>query len=541
MSDLLFAARDTPVVDTQLRRLRNLAPLAMLWIATAVLLRDTFAGMWRIWSSSDTYVHGFVVLPITVWLLWRRRAEILATPLRPAPTALIAVIAALLAWLAGSIVSADVVTHAAVITALIATCALVGGWALVRSMAFPLAFMYFAVPIGEGLVPHLMELTADVATFGLQVFGVPVFRQGMLISTPSGDFAVERACSGIRYLTATLMVGTLFAYLFYRSAGRRILFVAICVIVPVIANALRALGIILLAYATDNRVATGVDHIIYGWVFFAAVLLGLLALGRAWSESDAESAREVPGISADAAPRWAAMWFWSGVVCVAVVGVSYAATTADRQLAERAADHNLVAAVPISQAGWRGPFVAEPQAQAQFANAVASQVVSYAGPGGNVELAVYRFAAERAGSELWQPAHQLFDASQWRWLTEETRWVELAADVRLAVSETIVRRGRDERVIWSWRTMSGRVVRNASDAKLQALRDLLRHGPGTSAAILLSAPADGSYEVAHRLLHDFTVNHYTQLTACVSDNSQLTDGCIHSGHRPELASRNNPP
>jgi EpsI family protein len=323
----------------------------------------------------------------------------------------------------------------------------------------------------------------------------------------------------------------------YRANVRRLLFVALCLIVPVIANALRALGIILLAYATDHRVATGVDHVIYGWIFFGVVMVGLLAIGRAWREPDSAPVDEAAGGPSAAAPQQAEMWLWSGIAGVAMAGASYAATGTDRWLTERAAVQSLMAAVPTSQSAWRGPLVTEPETQARFATAVARQVASYIGPHGSVELAVFRFAVERTGSELWQSGHQLFDASRWRWLSEETRWVELADDARLPVTETIVRRGRDERVIWSWRIMSGQVVRSASRAKLQALRDVLRHGSGASAAILLSASAEGSYEAAQQRLHDFTVKHYTGLVACLSDNAELADGCAHAAPGSESASR----
>jgi EpsI family protein len=86
------------------------------------------------------------------------------------------------------------------------------------------------------------------------------------------------------------MVGTLYAYLMYRSNRRRIVFMGVSLLIPLLANWVRAYLIVLLGHLSDNRVATGVDHLIYGWLFFGLVIFLLFAAGLRWSEPPA-----VPG------------------------------------------------------------------------------------------------------------------------------------------------------------------------------------------------------------------------------------------------------
>src|SRR5581483_10479464 len=76
----------------------------------------------------------------------------------------------------------------------------------------------------------------------------------------------------------------LFAEQMYRSWWRRVLFVFLSVAVPVFANGFRALGIVLIGHWTEMRYATGVDHIVYGWVLFSMVLLGLMWIGMRFRE-----------------------------------------------------------------------------------------------------------------------------------------------------------------------------------------------------------------------------------------------------------------
>ena len=141
---------------------------------------------------------------------------------------------------------------------------------MARVLAFPLAFLFFAVPFGEIFVPTLIDWTADFTVAALRFSGVPVYREGNHFVIPTGRWSVVEACSGVRYLIASLMVGTLYAAIAYRSARRRACFIVAAILVPIVANWLRAYMIVMLGHLSNNRLATGVDHIIYGWMFFGS-------------------------------------------------------------------------------------------------------------------------------------------------------------------------------------------------------------------------------------------------------------------------------
>jgi EpsI family protein len=115
-----------------------------------------------------------------------------------------------------------------------------------------------------------------------------VYREGLQFVIPSGNWSVIEACSGVRYLIASLTVGTLFAYLNYQSTKRRVLFIIVSIIVPVAANWLRAYIIVLLGHVSGNKLAAGVDHLIYGWLFFGVVIMLMFMIGARWSEPEPE-------------------------------------------------------------------------------------------------------------------------------------------------------------------------------------------------------------------------------------------------------------
>lgn len=257
------------------------AALALFALAL-VLYHATFASMVELWLNSDTFAHGAIVFPVSAWLAWRRRAE-LAAVVPGASLVGVAVLAVLAAvWLAAQLAGVRVAEQLAVVAMIPAIVLAVLGPRALAVLAFPLGFLVFAVPFGEGLIPTLMEFTADFTVRALELTGIPVFRDGLHFSIPSGDFEVAQACSGIRYLIASVALGTLYAQLTYRALWRRALFIALAIVVPLVANGVRAWLIVMIAHWSDMRLAVGVDHLVYGWLFFGLVMFALFWAGLAF-------------------------------------------------------------------------------------------------------------------------------------------------------------------------------------------------------------------------------------------------------------------
>jgi exosortase A len=260
--------------------------LALAWLL--VWYASTATGIVAIWWRSATFTHGFVVPPITLWLIWRQRRALAGMRPRPALAWLAVLVAAGLAWLVGNLTAINALKQLAFVTMLISVVPIVLGTEIGRRLSFPLGFLYFAVPIGEFLLPRLMEWTADFTILAVRLSGVPIYREGLHFVIPSGRWSIVEACSGIRYLIASIMVGTLYAYCSYRTWSRRFAFVAVSVAVPIVANWLRAYMIVMIGHLSNNRFAVGVDHILYGWIFFGVVMFLMFAVGSRWRESPAQ-------------------------------------------------------------------------------------------------------------------------------------------------------------------------------------------------------------------------------------------------------------
>jgi exosortase A len=239
-----------------------------------------------IWIMSDIFNHCLFVLPGAFYLVYLKRAELDIADVKPNYLVLVLCTGSLTLYAIGLAGDVQLFMHVATFTFLpLSIWAFVGNQ-LALKILFPLVFILFCIPIGEELIPALQEVTADLSMVMLNWTGIPIYRSGLYIEIPQGRFLVAEACSGISFFIASIVIGSLYAYLNMRSAKRRILFMTISILFPIIANAIRVFGIILTGYLSNMEHAVGADHLIYGWVFFSLVIICLLGIGELIREKE---------------------------------------------------------------------------------------------------------------------------------------------------------------------------------------------------------------------------------------------------------------
>ena len=266
---------------------RAFAAILIVELALIGLYFDTAQAMVEIWWRSETFNHAILVPPITLWLIWEKRHAVARETPRPTLWLALPFVVITFGWLLGELAAVNAATQFALVGLMVLAVPLVIGIAAARRIAFPLCFLFFAVPFGEFVMPKLMEWTAMFTVAGLRASGIPVYQEGLHFVIPSGRWSVVEACSGVRYLIASIVVGTLYAYLNYQSLKRRLIFVGFSILVPLVANWLRAYMIVMLGHYSGNTLAVGVDHLIYGWVFFGIVIMIMFAIGMRWREHEA--------------------------------------------------------------------------------------------------------------------------------------------------------------------------------------------------------------------------------------------------------------
>ncbi|WP_371195033.1 exosortase A [Glaciecola sp. SC05] len=255
--------------------------ITVLW---ALLVYEALYSAAVIWIGNEIFNHCALVIPASIYLIWERRKEIDWASASSSNLALFFLFGQLLLFLLGVAGDIQLFQHVAIFAMLPTLFWCFVGNKVAWQLKFPLLFVLFAVPVGEELVPFLQEITADISVYMLQLSGIPLFRSGLFIEIPQGKFLVAEACSGVSFLIASIVIGNLYAYMNLKTMRRRVFFVLLSVAVPILANAVRVYGIILVGYWSDMEHAVGADHLIYGWFFFAFVIVLLLAIGE-WIRS----------------------------------------------------------------------------------------------------------------------------------------------------------------------------------------------------------------------------------------------------------------
>jgi len=273
-----------------------LIQLGIAVLGLLVLFRDDWATMARQWWNISTYNHVLLVPIIVGWLVWQRRADLAGlTPKAWWPGLVLAGGAALF-WVLGAFADLTTARQLGVVALLIGTVLAILGPKIGAGLAFPLGYLLFLVPVGDEIVPALQMITATITIALVRMSSIPAVIDGVFIDTPAGLFEVAEACSGVKFLVAMVAFGVLVANLCFVSWRRRMLFMATCVIAPVLANGVRAWATVYAAQIWGAEAAAGFDHIVYGWFFFATVM-GLILFGS-WRFFDRDA--EAPMINAAA-------------------------------------------------------------------------------------------------------------------------------------------------------------------------------------------------------------------------------------------------
>jgi exosortase len=179
------------------------------------------------------------------------------------------------------------------------------GYRAWRAAIFPLLFLLLMVPLPEPVLDrtiYLLQVGSTSLSFWLfKLVGVPVFRQGFLLSVPGQTIEVAKACSGIRSSIALLITCLLAAHLFLRTPWKILLFIVLVFPVSIVKNAIRIVTLTLLGVYVDPSFLRGSLHHDGGFVFFLLALALLFPVLLLLQKSEPQRPPPSAAIPADPA------------------------------------------------------------------------------------------------------------------------------------------------------------------------------------------------------------------------------------------------
>ncbi len=479
---------------------RAVALFAIILLLQIAVYYQSYWSMVETWWRSETFAHGFLIFPISLYLIWSRRKHLSGIPIQTDYRALPLLAGCGFVWLLASLADVLVIEQLATVAMIPLLVWAILGIEIVWALAFPLAYMLFAVPAGEFLVPPMMEFTADFTVAAIQLTGIPVFREGLFFTLPSGSWSVVEACSGVRYIIASLTLGCLYAYLTYRSYWRRAGFILLSIMVPIIANGLRAYMIVMIGHLSSMKLATGVDHLIYGWLWFGVVMFLMFWVGSWWRDNQTEEDYR-PGTEGDRSPGGQTRGLSLGMT-VALVFLWPAWAYA---IGQRTANTGFTLTAPQVE-GWHRKVTDEVSWQPHYVAPSQLVMQTYRNEADHLGLVLAYYENQRQGNELISAQNVLLPSSnkQWRQSGPLNHYRPELGEANIQVVETQIRSANQELLVWRWNIINGVHTTNDYYGKLIEAWSQLKGESRRGMGVVLYSPLTGNEpESARRVLRTF--------------------------------------
>jgi exosortase A len=453
----------TPVGATERAWRIHGALLGALVLLILVAFRHDVAEMVTIWWIYSTYSHAFLIVPISLWLVWEKRAQLRRIQPVAEPPALWALPVLLFLWWMGELSTINELEQFAIVGLVILAVLTMLGRRVFKIIWFPALYLFFMVPTGQYLIAPMQRFATKFTDAGLTLLNIAHYTHGTFIDVSNGAFEVAEACAGLRFMIATVALGVIFAYISFRKWYKIALFMLSCVIVPLIGNGLRVLGIIVLAHYTNNRYGAGADHVVYGWGFNIAILLVLFLIGSFFRDpipDHTEATAISPG--SDSLTRTFAV-FAASVVLI----FSLPAYSSWRESQTQAADVSGLTK-PLIVPGWRNvqPIGDWAPDYSRMAARLTLSIVPD-GPTATVPVDLYiaYYGDAGTGHELTAHIDHLWNAKTMTLLTSRRVGAQLQGR-NLQMQEMIVTSPVARRLIWSTYWIDGRFTASSFETKL---------------------------------------------------------------------------
>jgi len=243
------------------------------YIPTVMSLID---GPWQ----TEQEGHGPLIIAASLWLVWQSREKLKVVEISPAPvlgwTSLLAGLALMFLARTQGVLTVEAFSIIPVITGCVLLSA---GWPMLRIFAFPIGFLFFAVPMPDWVIDAatvpLKVFISNIVTRVLYAAGFPIAQNGVMIMIGSYQLMVKDACSGMNSIFALSAIGVFYAYAFrWEQKVRSLLLLAAIVPITILANFIRVMALVLIAYYGGPDLLEGVVHDLTGiGLFVVAVIL----------------------------------------------------------------------------------------------------------------------------------------------------------------------------------------------------------------------------------------------------------------------------
>lgn len=254
---------------------KSILGLALIGGFVFLLYFPVFIWLIHAWQGNPSFNHGFFILPISAFLIWRRRKEL--TSGDSSPLGFLILVLGLMLYTWGFLKHFHFLTALSLLPVSWGLILYFGGKKAAWLSIFPIAFLIFMIPppfLNE-LSSFLQSLTTLWSAEALKRLGISVSTTGAQIQLPNSNFFIGLPCSGINALISLLVITALFGYLLKGEVWRRIILFLLAFPIAIFANLARIISLLLIGYRWGTRIALIYFHSYFDLMFYFIALLSL--------------------------------------------------------------------------------------------------------------------------------------------------------------------------------------------------------------------------------------------------------------------------
>jgi len=453
--------------------------------------------------SNDDYSYGLLIPLVSAYIIYLKWPQLKKVQLRPSWWGMLVLAGGLGLAIIGELAADLYIPRLSFVISLGGILLLLGGWSFLRLLLFPLLLLILMIPLPElvtnKLTLPLQLVSSRLATFFLQILGIPVHRQGNIIDLGVRQMQVVDACSGLRYILALLALGVIFCYFYQRRPWKIIILLLILIPATIVANALRVAGMGLYPALLE-----GFWHLFSGWLIFVFCFLILAMVNYLLNLWRPPSAKEMP-VEAAAVPAEgheatapAGLWLKAAIaagVMIMFIPVAQRAASAPPYPLKQGLEN-----FPMTIGPWQGRHVYIDPEMVAATKSSAHLNAEYIHPGeGTVGLWIAYYETQKKAGAFVHSPKGCFIASGWE--IQETRVIEIAP--HKPVNWMIANYGDEQLLVYYWFLQRGRWLASETQNKLYMAYDGMLRRRTDGALVRLITPIRGNLPAAHQRLTSF--------------------------------------
>ena len=235
-------------------------------------------GLVNAWSNSEDYSHAFLILPISLYLVWMKKQDLTKVSVCMSKVGFSLFLFFLSLYLFSFFAKISTVAAASMVLSLVALVWTLYGTQVTKLIAFPLFFLFLMVPIPSQIysaatIP-LQLFVSKVSTLIAAGFEIPVYREGNVLHLPERTLQVVEACSGLRSIISLFTLSLVLGYLALARNISRVFLAFFSLPVALLVNIVRVLIMLMAFHFFNIDLTSGTLHTYFGlMIFFLALVL----------------------------------------------------------------------------------------------------------------------------------------------------------------------------------------------------------------------------------------------------------------------------